>query len=264
MSDAGPPLDAPASTDFSADASQPPLLVCAVPFRLANGVLEVGVATTTTASTTPSGASDGEQPVHHLLMAAPAIAESLDMTANRIVTQTSGLRVDYLEQLYTFSPRSGLLRQVVITYVALFREGVALAPDDDASISDAGMSFAWLPLDQVRLRRSFDRTVVDYAVVRLRAKFGYTTIAFHLLPETFTLTDLQQAYEAVLGHDVDKRNFRRRMSLTGILADTGEQRRDGSHRPAALYRFATRDDQAAYLTPSWASERPSSRSGDPE
>ena len=249
MSDAGPPLDAPASTDFSADATQPPLLVCVVPFRLAGGDLEIGIGR----------APDGP----HLLTAAPGIAESLDMTAHRIVSQASGSRAHYLEQLYTFSPRSGMLRQVVITYIALFRKGDPSPAEAEGTASP----FAWLPVREVALHRAFDRTVVDYAIVRLRAKFGYTTIAFHLLPETFTLTDLQQAYEAVLGHAVDKRNFRRRMSLTGILADTGEQRREGSHRPAALYRFATRDDQAAYLTPSWASERsspPSARSGDPE
>ncbi|MGB3328790.1 MAG: hypothetical protein WBA46_07540 [Thermomicrobiales bacterium] len=257
MTDAGPPLDAPASTDFIADASQPPLLVSVVPFRLANGTLEIGIDTT-------SGR-------HQLLTGAPAIAESLDMTAHRIVEQASGVRADYLEQLYTFSPRSGMLRQVVITYIALFRQGRTIDTHDHGSAPGA---FTWLPANAPDLPRAFDRTAVEYAVVRLRAKFGYTSIAFHLLPKTFTLTDLQQAYEAVLGHPVDKRNFRRRMSLTGILADTGEQRREGSHRPAALYRFATRDDQAAYLTPSWASERPATatatatssatRSGDPE
>ncbi|MGC4193316.1 MAG: hypothetical protein QM589_19385 [Thermomicrobiales bacterium] len=247
MSDAGPPLDAPASTDFSADASQPPLLVCVVPFRIASGMLEIGIGI--------------ESDDRYLFAAAPATAESLDMTAHRIVSQASGRRAGYLEQLYTFSPRTGMLRHVVITYIALFRQDDTARPEPGTQRDSA---FAWLPVADAALHRAFDRTVIDYAVVRLRAKFGYTTIAFHLLPETFTLTDLQQAYEAVLGHPVDKRNFRRRMSLTGILADTGEQRRDGSHRPAALYRFATRDDQAAYLTPSWASERPSSKSGDPE
>ena len=251
MSDAGPPLDAPASTDFGADISQPPLLVCVVPFRLAGGVLEIGV--------------QRHAQGHSLISAGPMIAESLDTTAHRIVAQALDNRAGYLEQLYTFSPRSGLLRQVVISYLALFREddvsapGTSLAPEHGSK-----PDVVWLPFREAELHRHFDRTVVEYALVRLRAKFGYTTIAFHLLPSTFTLTELQQAYEAVLGHAVDKRNFRRRMSLSGILADTGEQRRDGSHRPAALYRFAPRDDQAAYLTPSWASERPLSRSGDPE
>jgi hypothetical protein len=101
-----------------------------------------------------------------------------------------------------------------------------------------------------------DRRVLDYALMRLRAKLGYTNIAFHLLPPTFTLSELQLAYEAVLGHPVDKRNFRRRMIASGILDQLDEKRRDGSHRPAALYRFASRDDREAYLTPPWALERP--------
>lgn len=257
MSDAGPPLDAPASTDFGADATQPPLLVCVVPFRLAGGVLEIG--------------AERRETGHGLPSAAPTFAESLDMTAHRIVEHAAGRRAGYLEQLYTFSPRTGMLRQVVVSYIALFRDDGTPAPlagsdppPDSATSAVTDAAFTWRPLSQAGMHRAFDRTVVDYALVRLRAKFGYTTIAFHLLPTTFTLTELQQAYEAVLGHAVDKRNFRRRMSLSRILADTGEQRRDGSHRPAALYRFAPRDDQAAYLTPSWASERPLSRSGDPE
>lgn len=243
------PFDEPVSTDFHADTTQPPLLVSVVPFRLAGGTLETGVASA------PVG--------RMLLMAEPAITDSLDMTAQRLVTQASGRQADYLEQLYTFSPRSGTIRQVVITYIALFREPAG-SEGLPIPVNESPPGFSWLPHSALQPSRYLDRTVFDYALVRLRAKFGYTSIAFHLLPVTFTLTDLQQAYEAVLGHAVDKRNFRRRMSLSGILADTGEQRRDGSHRPAALYRFATRDDQAAYLTPSWASERPSSRSGEPE
>jgi 8-oxo-dGTP diphosphatase len=97
-----------------------------------------------------------------------------------------------------------------------------------------------------------DRMVVDYAVVRLRAKLGYTTIAFHLLPETFTLTELQSAYETILDRPLDKRNFRRRMIASGMLEATDAKRRDGSHRPAALYRFRAEHDHAAYLTPPWA------------
>ena len=97
-----------------------------------------------------------------------------------------------------------------------------------------------------------DRMVIDYALVRLRAKLGYTTVAFHLLPPTFTLTELQGAYETILGHPLDKRNFRRRVIAAGILARTDAQRRMGSHRPAALYRFQSLDDRETYLTPPWA------------
>jgi 8-oxo-dGTP diphosphatase len=99
---------------------------------------------------------------------------------------------------------------------------------------------------------STDRMVVEYALVRLRAKLGYTNIAFHVLPERFTLSELQETYETILARRLDKRNFRRRMIASGILLSTGDQRREGSHRPATLYRFKPGDDRETYLTPPWA------------
>jgi 8-oxo-dGTP diphosphatase len=94
--------------------------------------------------------------------------------------------------------------------------------------------------------------VLDYAVVRLRAKLGYTTIAFHLMPESFSLSELQAAYETAIGDHLDKRNFRRRIIASGMLEPTSEKRRDGSHRPAQLYRFRAGHDPATFLTPQWA------------
>jgi 8-oxo-dGTP diphosphatase len=135
-------------------------------------------------------------------------------------------------------------REVAVGYLALFRR------EEPEPL--AGQRLTWTPVGDMALDDPMHRMVFDYALVRLKAKFGYTNIAFHLLPEQFTLSDLQQTYEHVLGHPVDKRNFRRRMTASSILVKTGGLRRDGSHRPAALYKFAARDDQAAYLTPSWA------------
>jgi 8-oxo-dGTP diphosphatase len=100
------------------------------------------------------------------------------------------------------------------------------------------------------LASNADQAVLDYALMRLRAKLGYTNIAFHLVPEKFTLPELQRAYESILLHPVDKRNFRRRILASGILTQTDEKRRDGSHRPAALYRFSSQEDHTSYLTPS--------------
>jgi 8-oxo-dGTP diphosphatase len=101
-----------------------------------------------------------------------------------------------------------------------------------------------------------DRKVVDYALFRLRAKLGYTTIAFHLMPQLFTLSELQAVFETILGRSLDKRNFRRRMATLGILAGSRQTRRDGSHRPARLYQFLPDRDPTDYLTPPWASTRP--------
>jgi 8-oxo-dGTP diphosphatase len=99
-----------------------------------------------------------------------------------------------------------------------------------------------------------DRNIVDYALLRLRAKLGYTTIAFHMLPAEFSLSELQAVYESVLGRALDKRNFRRRINAAGFLEPTGATRREGSHRPARLFRFRAAHDAETYLTPMWVVE----------
>jgi 8-oxo-dGTP diphosphatase len=147
---------------------------------------------------------------------------------------------EYMEQLYTFSPANEAQREVVISYLAL------LQPMDDALDNADGY---WRRVADARLGNEVDQAVIAYALIRLRAKLGYTNIAFHLLPEMFTLSELQRAYENILQHAVDKRNFRRRILASGILSQTDQKRRDGSHRPAALYRFASREDHTTYLTP---------------
>ncbi len=180
----------------------------------------------------------------HLISAVPGSGEPLDDAAHRVSQACLGRPSQYVEQLYTFDSRSGAAREVVVSYLALYRHETS----EPATHGD----LIWLPVEAISLTDEVHRSVFEYGLIRLKAKFGYTNIAFHLLPDAFTLSDLQLAYEEVLGHPVDKRNFRRRMASSTILERTGEMRRDGSHRPAALYRFAARDDQAAYLTPSWA------------
>ena len=84
---------------------------------------------------------------------------------------------------------------------------------------------------------AFDhRKILDYALERLRNKLEYTTVGFQLLPGKFTLTELQDVYEAILDKKLDKRNFRRKLALLKILKPVPEYRR-GGQRPARLYRF---------------------------
>ena len=208
--------------------------VSAVPFRLDRFGLSVAVH--------PTAAGQ------RLLAGVPGADEWLDAAARRIVRERVGSDEQYLEQLYTFGHSTAEDQTVTVSYLALFRDHVR------QGTSTPGIS--WISAYEAALPSPMDRRVLDYAMMRLRAKLGYTNIAFHLLPPTFTLSELQLAYEAVLGHPVDKRNFRRRMIASGILDQLDEKRRDGSHRPAALYRFASRDDREAYLTPPWALEHP--------
>ena len=213
------------------ELAQPQLTIIAVPFRLRNFTLEVGHRANTKFGTT-------------LITGHPGADESLDESARRIVTQWIGCDAQYIEQLYTLSTERLDKREVAISYVALFRQDGCVGPADNR--------MHWSLVTDLHIHDRIHHMVFDYASLRLKAKFGYTNIAFHLLPELFTLSELQQTYEHVLGHRVDKRNFRRRMTASRTLVKTTSMRRDGSHRPAAIYRFATQDDHAAYLTPSWA------------
>ena len=215
-------------------ASSPRLRISAVPFRLGRSGLEVAVLC-------------GDACGPRLPTGSPERDEWLDMAARRIVRDRVGADEQYLEQLYTFGHATDRDRTVTVSYLALFREDSRRRPSPP--------DISWVMANDVPLPVDVDRQVLQYALIRLRAKLGYTNIAFHLLPTTFTFSELQLAYEAVLDHPVDKRNFRRRMMASGILEEMAEKRRVGSHRPAALYRFASRDDHAAYLTPPWAAER---------
>jgi 8-oxo-dGTP diphosphatase len=86
---------------------------------------------------------------------------------------------------------------------------------------------------------AFDHAeILRYALQRLRYKLEYTSVGFELLPNEFTLTELQTAYEIVLGEKLDKRNFRRRILEADILAETPRYREsEGQGRPARLYRY---------------------------
>ena len=144
-----------------------------------------------------------------------------------------------MEQLYTFSFDEKAQTGIVVSYLAL-----------TPGAPELGSEWSWRPLDEMRGKLSHsDCIVLDYALVRLRAKIGYTTIAFHLMPESFSLSDLQQAYETILGRPLDPRNFRRRVVSSRLLQSENRLRREGSHRPAALYRFAGNHDPASFLTP---------------
>ena len=85
---------------------------------------------------------------------------------------------------------------------------------------------------------------LDYAVQRLRNKLEYTNIAYSLMPEAFTLSDLQAVYETIFGRRFDKRNFRRRMLSQGIIRATGKTYSRGAHRPAELFEFSSRQPMA--------------------
>jgi 8-oxo-dGTP diphosphatase len=163
--------------------------------------------------------------------------ESLEAAALRELGEEAGVRDVYLEQLYTFGDpeRDPRGRVVTVAYYALVAADRApLAAGSDASAA------RWWPVAE-HPRLAFDHSrILEYAVERLRNKLEYTTVGFQLLPKEFTLTQLQRVYEAILGRRLDKRNFRRKMELLGILAPLKKQVREGRNRPAQLYAFSQR------------------------
>lgn len=207
----------------------PHLTVSIIPFQYRNGAFCVGSLTV----------NENE---HVLPSRPPDTREPLDAAAERLMVETTGHTPAYIEQLYTLSIEQRDPWRIIVSYIAL------VSPDTDRPAEE----LVWREPSDIQLRRETDRMLLDYALLRIQAKLGYTNIAFHLLSPTFTLTDLQLVYEQVLGQQLDKRNFRRRLSASGIVTRTGVLRRDGKHRPAELYRFTSDSDQSTYLTPPWA------------
>lgn len=162
--------------------------------------------------------------------------ESLDDAALRELREEAGVTDLYLEQLYTFGEprRDPRGRVVTVGYYALISGERALRAGSDAAAA------RWWPMDGLP-KVAFDhREILDYALGRLRNKLEYTTVGFQLLPKRFTFTELQRVYEAILGRPLDKRNFRRKIELLGILAPLDAHRREGAARPARLYQFSAR------------------------
>lgn len=162
------------------------------------------------------------------------IDESLESAAKRELQEETGVQDVYLEQLYTFGDpgRDPRTRVITVVYFALLdAERVQVKAATDAADVSWFSVYELPPL-------AFDHAgIVEYALNRLRGKLDYTTIAFNLLPDQFTLRELQRVYEIILHKRLDKRNFRKKILSTGILEDTGDKKMEGTHRPARLYRF---------------------------
>ena len=159
--------------------------------------------------------------------------ESLEEAARRELEEETGLKDVYLEQLYTFgdADRDPRGRVVAVAYYALTPPAPLRASTDAAKA-------AWHPVARPP-RLAFDHArILRMGLERLRAKVGYSTVGFELLPKQFTLTELQALYEAILERPLDKRNFRKKLLSLGLLKSEGQKRAAGAHRPARLYSFA--------------------------
>lgn len=166
------------------------------------------------------------------------IDEAVDEAAKRELREETGLKEVYLEQLYTFGQVNRDPRARVIT-VAYF----ALTPYSKMKL-EASTDVVEARLFPVKRLPSlaFDHTeIVAAGISRLRNKIQYSNIVYGLMSDQFRLSDLQKVYEIILGEELDKRNFRKKMASLDLLEDTGKMEVEGAHRPAKLYRFKKKD-----------------------
>jgi 8-oxo-dGTP diphosphatase len=166
------------------------------------------------------------------------IDEPLESAAQRVLNDKTGVHDVYLEQLFTFGEpkRDPRGRVITVTYFALLP--AQLAPEAAERSPEA----EWWSMYELPSLAFDHAEILDYALTRLRYKLEYTAVGFQLLPDVFTLSELQQTYEIVLGVELDKRNFRRKIHEAKVIETTG-QYRGGEGRPAMLYRY--RDDAVA-------------------
>jgi 8-oxo-dGTP diphosphatase len=209
--------------------------VDAVLLTLDEGVLKVALWRR------PSASNDRAREPFPGALALPGgtVNESLDLddaaAAVRVLQARVGVRPPYLEQLRTFvngrrDPRGW---SAAIAHYALVHA------DALAEARQSGLITLHAVDDLPRL--AFDHNeIVAVAVARLRSKSSYSTLPCYLLPEQFTMSQLQSTYEQVLGHQLDQSSFRRKISELDVLEPVrgpGAQTSGGRHRPAQLYRL---------------------------
>lgn len=155
----------------------------------------------------------------------------LESTALRTLSKKTGVTTPYLEQLATIGnqqrdPRGWSMTAVyfaLIPYLELPQTGSELSQWCDVELA-------------LSLELAFDHQhLLTLALERIRAKVLYSLIPAHLISTPFTLTELQRAYEIIMGHEIEKKSFRRRLEREQVLNETGQIKQEGAGRPAALY-----------------------------
>ena len=169
--------------------------------------------------------------------------ESLEAAAYRELAEETNVTREqvYLEQLFTFGEpkRDPRTRVITVAYFALVG-----ADQLDPQAADDADEVAWFSVYDLPSLAFDHAAILDYALTRLRYKLEYTAVGFQLLPEKFTLRELQDAYEIVLGTKLDKGNFRSKLRKTQVVEKV-DGYRDTGGRPARLYRF--REDAVAEI-----------------
>lgn len=167
--------------------------------------------------------------------------ESLDEAASRILFLLTGINDLFLEQLKAFGAvnRFPDKRVVTVAYYTLIKDS-----DYDLVAGYTASDAQWFSLSEIPDMPYDHHEIVNYALNQLKNKVKQEPIGFNLLPEKFTLLQLQNLYESVLQIKLDKPNFRRKILGMNLLLELDEKQNNVSHRAAKLYRF----DETVYQT----------------
>ncbi len=159
------------------------------------------------------------------------MSENLEQAAVRVLKEKTDVDNVYLEQLYTFGDplRHPDSRVITCVYFALVRyEDVKVMASDDV---------AWYPVDELPPLAFDHKEIIDYTRARTRLSLRSCPVAYQLLKEKFTLTEMQRVYELIMGKELDKRNFRKKVLGTEGLIELDEYTKASSKRPARLYQY---------------------------
>lgn len=175
---------------------------------------------------------DGARGRRELPWAALDAADSLDGAARQAVREAVSVPPAWLEQLGVFDSRKRHPADAPLSlaFVALLGDGgLSAAP-----------GYEWSDMESASQLPPRQRAMLEAATVMLRQRVDFEPVAFHLLPSAFTLSELQQIYEQVLGHRLHKASFRRALQAAELVQPLNEFRTEGRGRPAQLYRYAPR------------------------
>lgn len=161
--------------------------------------------------------------------------ESLTDAVNRELLEEAGIKVNYLEQLYTFGDdvhRDPRFQVVSVAYFGLVNSTkLQLVADTDAEEAE------WFPTNELPQLAFDHESMIQLAKLRLQRKLTYQPIGFDLLPKEFPFSDLENLYCSILEQEIDRRNFRKKMLSFGVIEETEKFSSNKNGRPAKLFRF---------------------------
>ncbi len=160
--------------------------------------------------------------------------ESLDQAVVRELFEETGVKANYLEQLYTFGDvnRDSRRRIVSVSYLALLNpRNFILNAATDAQ--DA----MWFDIADYPSLAFDHEQILNTGLKRLRGKINYQPIGFELLEKEFPFSDIENLYQTILGKKIDRRNFRKKLLSFGFLIETEKIMKKNSGRPAKLFQF---------------------------